>query len=433
MPQQLEVKKMELPMTGAFRSDGHPLNLKEYEAAGGYQGLRRALHRLTPPAVIEIIQDAKLRGRGGAGFPTGRKWSFMPMGDQASAVKFLVCNADEMEPGTFKDRMLMEGSPHQLIEGIALAAYAIEAETAYIFLRASYHKAARYLAQAIDEAYAHNYLGRNILGSHMNLQLYLHVSAGRYICGEASALINALEGRRPNPRHKPPHMSTEGFFGKPTVVNNVETLFSVPPILVHGPQWYLSLGRSAEGGTKIYSVSGKVNHPGAWELPIGIPIREVIEHYAGGMRSGFKLRAVIPGGGSSGFVPAEELDTALDIPSLEKVGSRLGTGTLIVLDDQTCPVAMVHNLATFYAGQSCGWCTPCREGLPWVVALLREIEAGCAKRDDLDLLPELIQIMAPGNTFCDLAPGAMEPLSSALKHFRNDFEQHIAEHRCPWR
>ena len=424
---------MDLPMTGAFRSDGQPLSLKEYEAAGGYQGLRKALHDLTPDEVIGIVTDSKLRGRGGAGFPTGRKWSFMPRGEQASAVKFLVCNADEMEPGTFKDRFLMEGSPHQLIEGIALASYAIEAETAYIFLRASYHKAARHLEKAIGEAYAHNYLGRNILGAHMNLQLYVHLSAGRYICGEASALINALEGRRPNPRHKPPHMSTEGFFGKPTVVNNVETLFSVPPILVHGPQWYLSLGRSAEGGTKIYSVSGKVNHPGTWELPIGITIREVIEHYAGGMRSGFKLRAVIPGGGSSGFVPAEELDTALDIPSLEKVGSRLGTGTLIVLDDHTCPVAMVHNLATFYAGESCGWCTPCREGLPWVVALLREIEAGCAKPEDLDLLHELIQIMAPGHTFCDLAPGAMEPLSSALKHFRNDFEQHIAGHRCPWR
>jgi NADH-quinone oxidoreductase subunit F len=424
---------MEQPMTGSFRPDGEPLGLKEYEAAGGYQGLHKALHDLTPEEMIGIVTDSKLRGRGGAGFPTGRKWGFMPRGEQASAVKFLVCNADEMEPGTFKDRFLIEGSPHQLIEGIAMAAYAIEAETAYIFLRASYHKAARCLEKAIDEAYAHNYLGRHILGSQMNLQLYVHVSAGRYICGEASALLNALEGRRANPRHKPPHMSTEGFFGKPTVVNNVETLFSVPPILVHGPSWYLSLGRSAEGGTKIYSVSGKVNHPGAWELPIGITIREVIERYAGGMRSGFKLRAVIPGGGSSGFVPAKELDTALDIPSLEKVGSRLGTGTLIVLDDKTCPVAMVHNLATFYAGESCGWCTPCREGLPWVVELLREIEAGSAKSEDLDLLQELIQVMAPGHTFCDLAPGAMEPLSSALKHFRGDFEQHIAAQKCPWR
>jgi NADH-quinone oxidoreductase subunit F len=424
---------MDLPMTGSFRSDGQPLGLKEYESAGGYQGLRKALHDLTPDEVIGIVTDSKLRGRGGAGFPTGRKWGFMPRGEETSPVKFMVCNADEMEPGTFKDRYLIEGSPHQLIEGIAMASYAIEAETAYIFLRASYHKAARYLAKAIDEAYARNYLGRNILGSHVNLQLYVHVSAGRYICGEASALINALEGRRPNPRHKPPHMSTEGFFGKPTVVNNVETLFSVPPILVHGPQWYLGLGRSAEGGTKIYSVSGKVNHPGVWELPIGITIREVVEHYAGGMRGGLKLRAVIPGGASTGFVPAEELDTELDIPSLENVGSRLGTGTLIVLDDQTCPVALVHNLAEFFAGQSCGWCTPCREGLPWVVELLREIEAGCAKSEDIDLLLELVQVMAPGHTFCDLAPGAMEPLASALKHFRDDFVQHITGHRCPWR
>ena len=424
---------MDLPMTGAFRSDGQPLSLKEYEAVGGYQGLRKALHDLTPDDVIGLVTDAKLSGRGGAGFPTGRKWSFMPRGEQASAVKFLVCNADEMEPGTFKDRFLIEGSPHQLIEGIVMASYAIEAETAYVFLRASYHKAARYLAKAIDEAYAHNYLGRNILGTRMNLQLYVHVSAGRYICGEASALINALEGRRPNPRHKPPHMSTEGFFGKPTVVNNVETLFSVPPILVHGPQWYLSLGRSAQGGTKIYSVSGKVNHPGAWELPIGISIREVIENYAGGMRSGLKLRAVIPGGGSSGFVPAEELDTALDIPSLEKVGSRLGTGTLIVLDDQTCPVGLVQNLEQFFAQESCGWCTPCWSGLQYIEKILTNFENGEGRLEDLDVLQAHTWKLGPGNTFCALAPGAMEPLQSALKYFREDFERHVHEKHCPWR
>jgi len=424
---------MGLPMTGSFRSDGQPLTLKEYEAVGGYQALRKVLHKLTPEEVIQIVKDSKLRGRGGAGFPTGQKWSFMPRGDKSSAVKYMTCNADEMEPGTFKDRFLMENSPHQLIEGIAIASYAIGAETAYIFLRGLYLKAAERLTKAVNEACTHNYLGKNILGSHINLDLHVHSSAGRYICGEASAMINALEGRRPVPRHKPPHMSTEGFFGKPTVVNNVETLFSVPPILAHGPQWYLSLGRSPEGGTKIYCVSGKVNNPGVWELPIGITIREVIEQYAGGMREGVKLRAVIPGGASSGFVLEKDLDTPLDIASLDKVGSRLGTGTLIVLDDQTCSVAMVLNLQQFYADQSCGWCTPCREGLPWVVELLREIEEGRAKREDLNLLPELIQTMAPGHTFCDLASGAMEPLVSALKHFRDDFEQHIAGQQCPWR
>jgi len=429
----LEVKEMGLPMTGSFRSDGQPLTLKEYEAVGGYQALRKVLHKLTPEEVIQIVKDSKLRGRGGAGFPTGQKWSFMPRGDKAFAVKYMTCNADEMEPGTFKDRFLMENSPHQLIEGIAIASYAIGAETAYIFVRGLYRKAAERLTKAINEACTHNYLGNNILGSHMNLDLHVHSSAGRYICGEASAMINALEGRRPIPRHKPPHMSTEGFFGKPTVVNNVETLFSVPPILANGPQWYLSLGQSAEGGTKIYCVSGKVNNPGVWELPIGITIREVIEQYAGGMREGVKLRAVLPGGASSGFVLEKELDTPLDIASLDKVGSRLGTGTLIVLDDQTCPVAMVLNLQQFYADQSCGWCTPCREGLPWVVELLHEIEEGRARREDLNLLPELIETMAPGHTFCDLASGAMEPLVSALKHFRNDFEQHIARQQCPWR
>ena len=424
---------MERPMTGCFRSDGQSLTLKEYEAAGGYQALRKALRDLTPDEVIGIVLDAKLRGRGGAGFPTGRKWSFMPKGSQISAVKYMTCNADEMEPGTFKDRFLMEGNPHQLIEGVALASYAIEAETAYVFLRASYSKAAARLAKAIEEAYANNYLGKNILGSHINLDLHIHGSAGRYICGEASAMLNALEGRRPIPRHKPPHMSSEGFFGKPTVVNNVETLFSVPPIIDNGPQWYLGLGRTQEGGTKIYCVSGRVNNPGVWELPTGITIREVVEQYAGGMRSGLKLRAVMPGGASSGFVLAKDLDTPLDIDSLQKVGSRLGTGTLIVLDDQTCPVGMVYNLAKFFAGESCGWCTPCREGLPWVTELLREIEAGCARSEDLEILPGLIRIMDPGNTFCDLASGAMEPLASALKHFRDDFEQHIAKQKCPWR
>lgn len=425
---------MEQPLTQHIdRTPGAPApDLAAYERLGGYQGLRRAL-AMTPQAVIDVVKASNLRGRGGAGFPTGQKWAFMPTTPGGPRPKFLVCNADEMEPGTFKDRLLMEGMPHQLVEGMIIAAYAMQADVAYIFLRWAYKRAEERLSRAIAEAYEHGYLGRSVMGSGYALELHLHVSAGRYICGEETALLNALEGRRPLPRSKPPFPPSVGLWGKPTTVNNCETLCNVPHILTHGADWYKGLSRSADGGTKLYGASGKVKRPGLWELPMGTPLREILEEHAGGMRDGLQFRGLLPGGASTDFLTTEHLDVAMDFNAVPKAGSRLGTGTMIVLDDQTCPVGMLQNLMHFFAQESCGWCTPCREGLPWLDALLRAMENGDGRPGDVELLERHCKLIAPGNTFCLLAPGAIEPLQSALKYFRADFERHIAEKRCPWR
>jgi NADH-quinone oxidoreductase subunit F len=344
-----------------------------------------------------------------------------------------VINADEMEPGTFKDRVLLEGNPHQLIEGIIIGSYAIQADVAYIFLRQEYTTAAQRCSHAIAEAYARGYLGRNILGTSFSLELYIHSSAGRYICGEETALLNALEGRRATPRAKPPFPPVIGLWGKPTIVNNVETICNVPHIIDHGADWFRQLSRSVDGGTKIFGVSGRVKKPGTWELPMGVTIREVLEEHAGGMRDGFKLRALIPGGASTEFMTADQLDVKMDFDSMEAAGSRLGTGTMIILDDLTCPVGMVLNLMRFFAQESCGWCTPCREGLPWLVRILEAIENGRGELKDMEILERHTGLLGPGHTFCALAPGAMEPLQSALKFFQDDFLRHIREKRCPWR
>lgn len=422
---------MERPLTQNIRPGMAPPDLKDYEAAGGYRALRKAL-TLAPQDITRMVTDAGLRGMGGAGFPAGRKWAGCPIGPDAPHPKYVIANADEMEPGTFKDRLLLEGDPHQLIEGMLLCAYAIEADVAYLFLRAEYTLAAQRLERAIAEAYAAGYLGRGILGTGFSLELYLHASAGRYICGEASALLNALEGKRAIPRAKGVRTTISGLWGKPTVVNNVETFCNVPHIVNNGVDWFKSLGRNGAAGTKIYGVSGRVKHPGAWELPMGTTMREILEEHAGGMRERFALRAVIPGGASTEFVLPEQLDVAMDFDSMRKAGSRLGTGTMIVLDDHTCPVGMLANLERFFAQESCGWCTPCRDGLPWVAELLEAIEHGDGEPDDLDRLELHTRMLGPGQTFCALAPGAMESLSSGLKYFRDDFLRHIDEGRCPW-
>ncbi|HXH12997.1 MAG TPA: NADH-quinone oxidoreductase subunit NuoF [Alphaproteobacteria bacterium] len=424
---------MERPLTERIRPGQEPLDLRGYERAGGYQAVRQALRQMAPQEVTELVKEANLRGRGGAGFPTGTKWSFVPMGDDASRPKYLIANADEMEPGTFKDRLLLEGDPHQLLEGMIVSAYAIQADVAYIFLRAEYTRAARLLTQALAEAYSAGYLGRDILGSGYHLELHLHTSAGRYMCGEETGLLNALEGKRATPRARPPFPQVSGLWGKPTIVNNVETLCNVPHIVNHGAAWYKGLSRSEDGGTKIYGVSGKVKRPGAWELPMGTTIREILEEHAGGMCDGVALRGVQPGGASTDFLVEEHLDVKMDYGSVQQAGSRLGTGTMIVLDDQTCPVGMVHNLERFFAQESCGWCTPCRDGLPWVARLLEALEDGQGKPEDLATLAMHTKFLGPGLTFCALAPGAMEPLQSALHYFRGDFERHIREQRCPWR
>ncbi len=422
---------MEQPLIGNLPADGSPLDLKAYEKVGGYQGLRKAIG-IAPQDVQKVVTDANLRGRGGAGFPTGNKWSFVPMGDGAPHPKYLIANADEMEPGTFKDRVLLERNPHQLLEGMLISAFAIQADIAYIFLRDEYKLAARRLQQAVADAYAANYLGKNILGSGYNLEMYLHISAGRYICGEETALLNSLEGKRANPRSKPPFPQTSGLFGKPTIVNNVETLCNVPPILLHGADWYKGLSHSTDGGTKLYGASGRVKNPGLWEMPMGTTVREILDR-ADGMRDGYTLRGLLPGGASTDFLTPDHFDVKMDFDSVMKVGSRMGTGTMIILDDKTCPVGFVLNIEQFMAQESCGWCTPCWGGLQFIERTLTAIENGNGCMDDLDRLQQHTKLLAPGNTYCALAPGAAEPLQSALKYFRADFERHIREKKCPWR
>jgi NADH-quinone oxidoreductase subunit F len=383
--------------------------------------------------VRDEVKASNLRGRGGAGFPTGAKWDFVPMGDDAPHPKYIIANSDEMEPGAFKDRLLMEGNPHQLIEGLIIGGYAIQADRAYVFLRWEYNRCAERVGRAIEEAYRQGYLGKNILGSGYSLEMRLHVSAGRYICGEETALLNALEGKRGTPRSKPPFPQLSGLWGKPAIVNNAETLSNLPHIIANGAAWFRGLSRCADGGTKIYGMSGRVRRPASWELPLGTPIREILEEHAGGMKEGFRLRAIIPGGASTEFLLPEHLDVNMDYDSCQKAGSRLGTGTMIVLDDRTCPVGMVHNLIRFFARESCGWCTPCREGLAWLEKILRSLEEGDGKSGDMEILAAHTHLLGPGHTFCALAPGAMEPLQSALSCFREDFERHIRDKKCPWR
>lgn len=424
---------MERPLTKNIRADAEPFSIAEYEKAGGYQAVRKVVKTMAPGEITELVKNANLKGRGGAGFNTGMKWGFVPMGENAPRPKYLIANADEMEPGTFKDRLLMEGDPHQLLEGMILSAYAIQANVAYIFIRWAYKLSQKRLAKAIAEAHERGYLGKNILGSDFSLEMHIHVSAGRYMCGEETGLLNALEGKRATPRAKPPFPQSSGLWGKTTIVQNVETLCNVPHIVNNGAEWYHALSRSEDGGTKIYGASGKVKKPGAWELPMGTTIREILEEHAGGMQDGCKFRGLLPGGASTDFLVEEHLDTPMDFVSIQKAGSRLGTGTMIVLDDKTCPVGMVHNMEKFFAQESCGWCTPCRDGLPWVADILWAMENGNGREDDIKLLAKHAKWLGPGNTFCALAPGAVEPLQSALQYFREDFERHIKEKRCPWR
>jgi NADH-quinone oxidoreductase subunit F len=421
----------EQPLTQDIQKENTILDLRAYEQAGGYQALRKAV-AMTPQAVQKVVTDSNLRGRGGAGFATGPKWSFVPMGSDAPHPKYMIANADEMEPGAFKDRLLLERNPHQLLEGLLASAFAIQADVAFIFLRWEYRLAAERLAHAIRELYDAHYAGKNILGSGYSVELYLHISAGRYMCGEETGLINALEGKRANPRSKPPFPQTSGLFGKPTIVNNVETLCNVPHIINHGADWFKGLAHSPDGGTKLYGASGRVKKPGLWELPMGTTIREILDH-AGGMADGYKLRGLLPGGASTDFLTEDHFDVKMDYDSVMKAGSRLGTGTLIVLDDKTCPVGFTLNLEHFFAQESCGWCTPCWGGLQFIERILTAMENGEGRPEHIDILQTHTRHLAPGHTFCAFAPGAAEPLQSALKYFREDFERHIREKRCPWK
>lgn len=415
------------PLTWRLRDDGEPVWLKEYESKNGYVAAKKALKDLAPDDIVNSVKDSGLKGRGGAGFPTGVKWSLMPK-DENQNVRYLLCNADEMEPNTWKDRLLMEQLPHQLIEGMLISARALKANTGYIFLRGEYIEAARNLNQALDEARAAGFIGKNVLGSGFDFELYVHTGAGRYICGEETALINSLEGRRANPRSKPPFPAAVGVWGKPTCVNNVETLSNVPAIVANGNDWFKSLARagSEDHGTKLMGFSGKVKNPGVWELPFGITGRELFEDYAGGMRDGFTLKAWQPGGAGTGFLLPEHLDAQMYAGGIAKVGTRMGTGLAMAVDNTISMVSLLRNMEEFFARESCGWCTPCRDGLPWSVKLLRALERGEGTAADIDVLLQLVGFLGPGKTYCAHAPGAVEPLGSAIKYFRSEFEQGIS-------
>ncbi|MDE8342229.1 MAG: NADH-quinone oxidoreductase subunit NuoF [Acidocella sp.] len=423
---------MKRPLTKNIIANQMPFDLVAYERAGGYQTVRQSLGKVDPAVILAAVVDSGLGGCGGGGFPTGRKWQAMPSVKARPGPRYFIVNADEMEPGTFKDRLLLEGDPHQLIEGIILSAYAVQANQSYVFIRGEYHRAIDLVEQAIGEAQAAGLLGDNILGSGFNLTVHVHGGAGRYICGEETALLNSLEGRRAVPRSKPPLPMISGLFGAPTIVNNVETICNIPHIVANGAQWFRSLGRNGAAGTKIFGVSGRVNRPGTYELPMGTPMREMIEEHAGGMKPGYALRALLPGGASTGFMLENELDTPMSFAGFAAKGNRLGTGTAIILDDKTCPVGFIANLQHFFAQESCGWCAPCRDGLPWVEQTLKSIEAGEGKPEDLDLLTEMTDTLAPGRTFCALAPGAMASLTTGLDYFRDEFERHIRVGDCPW-
>ena len=411
------------PLTRLVDRAAGPLALAGYEAEGGYAAFRKVVGELEPTALQNLIKDSNLRGRGGAGFPTGVKWGLIPLGKDAGT-KYLICNADEMEPGTFKDRLLMEEVPHQLIEAMLIGGWALQATTGYIFLRGEYVVAAERLNRALAEVRAAGYLGKRILGSEWSYDVHVHTGAGRYICGEETALINSLEGRRANPRAKPPFPQIAGVWGRPTIVNNVETLSNLPHIVANGADWFKGLGSKAskDSGTKLYGCSGRVAKPGCWELPIGTTAREIVESHAGGMKNGRGLKAWLPGGGSTDFLLPDHLDLPMDFESIQKAGSRMGTGMITVVADDQSIVSAVRNLEEFFARESCGWCTPCRDGLPWSVKLLRALENGQGRADDVETLAKLTRWLGPGMTFCLHAPGAMEPLQSALKYFRAEFE-----------
>jgi len=415
-------------LTRHFRKDGRPPHLAEYRAAGGYASLDKAFG-MKPEAIIDLVEAAELHGRGGAGFPCGVKWRLR--GSDAPHPRYLICNLDDSEPGTFKDRHLLYGNPHQLIEAMVVSAYALQVDHAFVYVRGDYAGGAALLERSAAEAREAGLLGKNIQGSGFDIDLEIHISAGRYICGEDKALANAMEGRRPNPRHKVPHLSEKGLWNQPTTVNNIETLVNVPHIIHHGAEWFKGLGVHGGSGTKLYAVSGCVQRPGLYELPTGTTARQLIFDNAGGPPPGRKLLGFLPGGSSSGFLTPEQLDLPLDFKALAEAGTVLGTGAVIVLDDATCPVRFVLNLMRFFARESCGFCTPCRDGFPYAVDVVERIEGGAARPDDLDLLHDLCAKIGPF-AFCVFAPGGVMPLESSLRCFGDIYLQHIEERRCPF-
>jgi NADH-quinone oxidoreductase subunit F len=398
-----------------------------YRKGGGYETIGATLGKVAADQVIEIVKASGLRGRGGAGFPTGLKWSFVPKASPKA--RYIVCNADESEPGTFKDRELMEKNPHLLIEGMILAGYAIGSNLGYIYLRGEFEYIQRILDKAIAEARAAGFLGDDVAGTGYRFQLHTHLGAGAYICGEETALLSSLEGYRGQPRLKPPFPAVEGLYACPTVVNNTETLMCVPAIVRNGGQWYRQWGTEKSAGTKVFSVSGPVRRPGNYEVPLGYSMKKLIEEDCGGMRDGLKLKAVIPGGSSVPLLPAADLDTPLDYEAMNAKGTFLGSGGVIVIDDRTCIVDALWNVTRFYEHESCGKCTPCREGTYWMSEVFERLENGHGKPDDIDLLADVADNIL-GKSFCALGDAAAMPVQGALKHFRPEFEHHVTHKAC---
>jgi NADH-quinone oxidoreductase subunit F len=397
-----------------------------YVRDGGYLAAKKALG-MTPAAIVDEVSKANLRGLGGAGFPAARKWTFVPK--DSPKPKYLVVNADEGEPGTFKDRYILERDPHALLEGMIIAAYAIGSHKAYVYIRGEYFRSAKRLGRAVEEAYAKGFLGKNIQGSGFDLDVVIHRGAGAYICGEETALLSSLEGGKGFPKLKPPFPAISGLFQCPTIVNNVETLACVPYILREGAASFAGLGTAKQGGTRLFSVSGHVNRPGLYEAPVGVTLRELIETHAQGVRSGRKLKAVIPGGISAKVLTAEEIDVAMDFDSLIAQGSMAGSGGIIVLDDTTCMVDALRSAGKFFAHESCGQCSPCREGTGWIDRILRRVTEGGGRLEDLDDLLGIADAME-GKTICVFADAAAWPVQSYIKKFRSEFEEHIRTGKC---
>ena len=396
-----------------------------YLARGGYSALQKAL-KMDPEALIQEVRASELRGRGGAGFPAGLKWGFMPKGDQT---KYVCINTDEGEPGTFKDRLIVEHDPHSIIEGTIIAAYAVNAHRAFVYIRGEFFLGVKRWIKAIDEAYHRGFLGKDILGSGFDIDLSVHRGAGAYICGEETALINSLEGLRGEPRIKPPYPAQTGLWGEPTLVHNVETLANIRHIVNHGAAWYQSIGTENSAGSKLFCVSGHVRKRGNYELPLGTPLREIIFEHAGGMRGSKPLKAVIPGGASTPVLTSAHLDLPMDFESVAQAGSMLGTGAIIVMEDGTDMVDVARRLMRFFVHESCGKCTPCRVGTRNLSSTLERIVAGEGKPGDIDLLEEICSNMI-GNTFCPMGDAAVNPVLSTLKHFRHEYQYYL-DHKKP--
>ena len=405
-----------------------PWTLENYLKVGGYQSLRKVLaEKITPETIIAEVKASVLRGRGGAGFPTGLKWSFMPRSYNGD--KYIVCNSDEGEPGTSKDWDILRFNPHAIIEGMAIAAYTMGVKVGYNYVHGEIFEAYERMEAACEEARAAGYLGKGILGSDLDFELHNHLGFGAYICGEETALLESLEGKKGQPRFKPPFPATYGLYGKPTTINNTETFASIPYIIREGGQKFLELGKPNSGGTKLFSVSGHVNNPGNFELPMGTPFKTLLE-LAGGVRNGHQLKAVIPGGSSMPVLPGEiMMELNMDYDSIQKAGSALGSGAVIVMDDSVCMVKALERLSYFYHEESCGQCTPCREGTGWLYRIVHRIEHGQGRTEDLDLLLDVSENIS-GRTICALGEAAAWPVQGMLKHFRKEFEYHIEHKRC---